>query len=108
MNNGVMVLGWLLMSLGLLFLFAGAVGLLRLPDLFSRLHAVTKADTVGLGLLSAGLACHAEGMQARLVLLLVWLFVMASGAIACQLLARYATRGTSNALLEQRGSNDQR
>lgn len=39
---------------GVLFFVAGTVGLLRFPDVFSRLHAVTKADTVGLGLGACG------------------------------------------------------
>ena len=45
-----------LIGAGLAFFAAGSLGLLRLPDLYSRLHALTKADNVGLGLLVAGLA----------------------------------------------------
>jgi multicomponent Na+:H+ antiporter subunit G len=37
---------------GCLFFIAGSVGMLRLPDVFTRLHATTKADNVGWGLLS--------------------------------------------------------
>lgn len=82
-------IGWVLMIAGAVFLITGAVGLVRLPDLPTRLHAVTKADTVGLGLVVAGLACHVDNGRAIATLLLIWLLVMASGAVACQLLARY-------------------
>ncbi len=83
------VLGHGLMAAGLFFFVAGTVGLLRFPDVFSRLHAVTKADTVGLGLVTAGLATGAESGREILLLLLIWLLVMVSGAVACQLYARF-------------------
>lgn len=40
--------------LGCFFYLAGTVGLLRLPDVFTRLHALTKADNLGLGLIVLG------------------------------------------------------
>lgn len=82
-------IGWLLMIAGAAFLITGALGLVRFTDLPTRLHAVTKADTVGLGLVVAGLACHADNGRTVATLLLIWLLLMASGAVACQLLARY-------------------
>ncbi len=74
---------------GLFFFLTGALGLLRFPDTYSRLHAVTKADNVGLGLLSAGLALSAADFQSTGFMALIWLLVMASGATSAQLLARY-------------------
>lgn len=71
------------------FFIAGTLGVLRFPDVYSRLHAVTKADTLGLGLLAIGLGIRSEGWQPALLMLLIWVLVMASGATACQLLARY-------------------
>jgi multicomponent Na+:H+ antiporter subunit G len=84
---------WL--SLGLLgggafFFFAGTVGLLRFPDVYTRLHALTKADNMGLGLVTLGLALHAETWIAVLKLLLIWVLVMLSSAAACHLVARAA------------------
>ena len=83
------VMSWLLLGLGLVFFASGAVGLLRFPDVFCRLHAVTKADTLGLGLVGAALACRADDLRTVLLLLFIWLTIMASGAVTCQLLARY-------------------
>ena len=74
---------------GLFFFATGALGLLRFPDTYTRLHAVTKADNVGLGMLAAGLAMTAADWHSTAMLMLVWLLVMASGATSCQLLARY-------------------
>lgn len=74
---------------GVLFFVAGTVGLLRFPDVFSRLHAVTKADTVGLGLVALGLILRSDSWRDVAMLLLIWLVAMASGAVTCQLYARF-------------------
>jgi multicomponent Na+:H+ antiporter subunit G len=77
-----------LVLLGLFFFLAGTVGILRFPDIYSRLHALTKADNLGLGLIAAGLAIQAQGWGTRLQLLLIWLLAIASAAAVCHLLAR--------------------
>jgi len=51
-----LVLGMLLTTTGLVFMFFGSVGLVRLPDFFSRTHASSKVDTVGSCLLLLGIA----------------------------------------------------
>jgi multicomponent Na+:H+ antiporter subunit G len=71
---------------GALFFTAGTVGVLRFPDTASRLHALTKADNVGLGLLMAGLAVHAEPAVAA-KLALIWVLVLLSSTTTAQLLA---------------------
>lgn len=81
--------GIALMVGGLFFFTTGSLGLLRFPDTYTRLHAVTKADNVGLGLLVAGLIMHTTEWQSIGLLLLIWILVMASGATSAQLLARY-------------------
>lgn len=83
----------LLVGPGLLFYLAGSIGLLRLPDLYTRLHALTKADNLGLGLLVAGLALQAESPAAVLKLALVWLLVLAASGTGAHLIARRARRG---------------
>lgn len=89
MTEWLMWLSWPFLLGGMFFFIAGTLGVLRFPDVYSRLHAVTKADTLGLGLLAIGLALRSEGLQPALLMLLIWVLVMASGATACQLLARY-------------------
>jgi multicomponent Na+:H+ antiporter subunit G len=77
---------------GLFFYLAGSIGLLRLPDLYSRLHALTKADNLGLGLLAAGLALQAQDLLVAFKLLLIWLAVLAASATSAHLIARQARR----------------
>jgi len=79
-------------SAGVLFFLAGVVGLLRFPDALTRLHALTKADNVGLGLIVLGLLPQAGSVLAGLKLLLVWLTVLLAGATVGQLIARVARR----------------
>ena len=77
---------------GLLFFIAGSIGLLRLPDLYSRLHALTKADNLGLGLLALGLLLLSDDLVSGLKLLLVWLLILASSAASAHLIAQRARR----------------
>jgi multicomponent Na+:H+ antiporter subunit G len=74
------------MVLGGAFLFmAGTVGLLRFPDKLSRLHALTKVDNLGLGLIVAGLIPQG-GVLLAFKLVCAWLLVQLSGAIVTQLI----------------------
>jgi len=66
---------------GGVFFFAGLVGLLRFPDVYARIHAVTKADTLGLGLVAVGIALVQPSPVHAARVLLVWgLAALASGA----------------------------
>ncbi|MDO8847757.1 MAG: monovalent cation/H(+) antiporter subunit G [Coriobacteriia bacterium] len=72
------------------FFLAGSVGLVRFPDVYTRLHALTKADNLGLGLASAGLALQSGSLIVALKLLLIWIVVIVAGATACYLVANSA------------------
>ena len=77
---------------GVIFFLAGTVGLLRFPDTFTRLHALTKADNLGLGLVVLGLLPQVRSVLAGLTLVCVWLLVLLGSAGTSQLIAR-AARG---------------
>lgn len=79
-------------SAGLFFFLAGTIGLLRFPDTLTRLHALTKADNLGLGLVVLGLLPRVDSVLAGLKLICVWLLVLLAGATASQLIARVARR----------------
>lgn len=83
-------LGLLLVGLGILFFLACSVGLVRFPDVYARLHALTKADNLGLGLICIGLALQAESLVAALKLLLIWLLILTASSIAATLVASTA------------------
>jgi multicomponent Na+:H+ antiporter subunit G len=73
---------------GVFFFLASAVALLRFPDTLTRLHAATKADSLGLGLVVLGLLPQSDGLFAALKLCVVWLLAQVAGATFSQLVAR--------------------
>lgn len=73
-------LAMLLLLVGAFFFLAGTVGLLRFPDVYSRLHALAKADNLGLGCVLLGLSLQADSLVTALKLLLVWPLVLAASA----------------------------
>jgi len=81
-----------LVSAGAFFFLAGTVGLLRFPDALTRLHALTKADNLGLGLVVIGLLPRTGGLYAA-KLIGVWLLVLVARSAVSQLIGRAARRG---------------
>jgi multicomponent Na+:H+ antiporter subunit G len=84
------VLSIALLIAGAGFFFAGTVGLLRFPDVYTRLHALTKADNLGLGLIVLGLMLRAQSVADAGKLLVVWLLVLTASGAASQLVASWA------------------
>lgn len=81
-----------LLLMGGLFFLAGTLGLLRFPDVYTRLHALTKADNVGLGLIVTALALQSASWSVALKLVLIWLLVLVAGASVAHLVASSAVR----------------
>jgi multicomponent Na+:H+ antiporter subunit G len=81
---------------GAVFFLAGTVGLLRFPDTLTRLHALTKVDNLGLGLIVLALLPRANDPLMALKLISSWLLIQLSGAVVTQLLARVALAGSSD------------
>lgn len=75
---------------GICFFVAGTVGLLRFPDLHTRLHALTKADNLGLGFVALGVMPHLGGVFPALKILVVWALALLAAGTAAQLVARAA------------------
>jgi multicomponent Na+:H+ antiporter subunit G len=74
------------------FFLAGTVGLLRFPDLHSRLHALTKADNLGLGFVVFGLCLQSGGPAVVFKLILIWLLSLLASSTSCYLIANSAAR----------------
>lgn len=73
-------------SLGAFFFLAGTVALLRFPDSLTRLHALTKVDNLGLGLVVLGLLPRAGGLLAGAKLVILWGLVQLSSAAVAQMI----------------------
>lgn len=82
--------GAALILAGAFFFLGGTVGLLRFPDVYTRLHALTKADNLGLGLVVWGLALRADSWPQTAKLLVIWLLALMASATIAHIIARAA------------------
>lgn len=77
-------------SLGIFFMLVGSVGVIRLPDFFSRTHAISKSDTLGVMFVIGGLIIYEGFTITSLKLALIVLFIMLANPIGTHALARSA------------------
>ena len=85
-------MGLVFLSGGLLFLLVSAVGLVRLPDFFTRVHAVSKSETLGITLILLGVICYHGANLISLKFALIALFVAIANPVGAHLLTRAAVR----------------
>ncbi|HSV30847.1 MAG TPA: monovalent cation/H(+) antiporter subunit G [Atribacteraceae bacterium] len=78
----------LFLVLGALFFLLGTIGLLRFPDVYTRLHAVTKCDTLGLGLILVGLMLYEGATLTSVKIAFIIIFVFLTSPTAAHALAR--------------------
>lgn len=84
------ILGILLTAAGAIFFSAGTLGILRFPDLFCRLHALTKTDNLGLGLVAVGVAAWEASWSHAVKIALIWLIALFASAVVAHLIAHKA------------------
>ncbi len=82
------ILGSFFLLVGAFFTFVGALGVLRMPDVFNKLQAGTKATTLGFLSLAAGLICLQPSWTLKIILIAV--FVVATNPVGSHALARAA------------------
>ncbi len=93
MSSVVGLLSWMLLLAGSFFVFTGAVGLLRLPNFFTRMHGAGVTDTLGAGLMLAGMLLQSGSWIVAAKLILIFLFMMITGPTATHALAKAALHG---------------
>ncbi|MBI2860575.1 MAG: monovalent cation/H(+) antiporter subunit G [Chloroflexi bacterium] len=86
------VLAIILISAGVLFLVVSCIGIIRLPDFYTRIHAVGKSETLGAMLILGGLAIHNGLAISSLKIIVVLVFVLIANPTAAHLLGRAALR----------------
>lgn len=82
------VIAAVLMLAGTAFMLIASIGLLRLPDLYMRMHAITKAGTLGIGLLLIGIAVHFADLSFTTRTIAVILFVLLTAPISAHMIGR--------------------
>lgn len=86
-----------LICCGALFFTAGTVGLIRFPDLRSQVHALTKADNLGLGLIMAGAALYLGSWSTAALLAIAWGLILCSASVSAHALAGRAAEQADQA-----------
>ncbi len=80
------IAGYILIVLGITLFVISAIGLLRMPDTISRMHAATKSSTLGSVLVLIGASCHAPQLWFKLLLL--GFFILLTNPLSASILAR--------------------
>ncbi len=98
------ILGWAFIGAGSIFLFIGGLGIIRLPDLYTRMHAAGVTDTMGAGLILAGLATQAPNWLVAVKLLAILIFLYLTSPTSSYALANSALfAGIRPVLARKRG-----
>lgn len=90
MDTVVDLISWIALVAGGFFYFVGAVGLVRMPDVFTRMHAVSVSETLGTGLLILGMALQAGLTLVTVKLIIIFLVLMVVSPVSSHALARAA------------------
>lgn len=92
MNPVLDTIGAVFLLLGAMLCFAASVGLVRFPDVLTRMHAATKPQTLGLLFVVAGVAFSLQNFQALGILLLVAILQLLTAPVAAHMVSRTAYR----------------
>ena len=90
MSAAIDIASWILLVAGGLFCIVGAVGLLRMPDFYTRVHAASVTDTLGAGLILLGLILQAGWTLVAVKLVMIGLLIFFTSPAATHALARAA------------------
>ena len=98
-------MSWSLITIGSVMLIIGAIGIVRLPDVFARMHAAGIIDTMGLGAIMLGLMFQAGFTIVTVKLGLIVIFIMFTSPTATHALARASIQGGVNPQVEKTTSS---
>lgn len=104
MDTVIDVLSWICLLGGACFLLISAIGVIRFPDFYTRLHAVSIGDTIGAGLIIAGLMLQGGLSMVTVKLLLIFYFMVFTGPTATHALAEAALQAKLKPLVDDRES----
>ena len=95
------IVSWVLLGLGSVFCLIGTLGLMRLPDFYSRVHAASIIDSLGAILILLGLITQTQNLLVIAKLILILLFMMLTGPTAVHALAHTALLSEKNSIPDE-------
>ena len=84
------IVSWVLLVAGSIFCMIGGLGLIRLPDVYARMHGAGITDTLGAGLILAGLMVQGGFSQVTVKLILILIFLLFTSPTSTYALANAA------------------
>lgn len=100
------IASWLLLLAGGFLVIVGSLGLVRFPDLFTRMHSVSITDTLGAGLMMTGLLLQSPDWPAAVRLVLITAFLLLTSPTATHALAKAALHGGARPLGRDASTED--
>lgn len=106
MSAAVDAVSWALLLAGSFMIVTGGIGLIRMPDFFTRLHCAGIVDTLGTGLIVTGLILQAGMTQVSIKLVLILVFVFFTSPTATHAVAHAALAGGLKPWTKDEGKDD--
>ena len=106
MDMATDIVTWACVIAGSIMALIGAVGMIRLPDVFQRMHAAGIIDTLGVGLILGGLIFQAGWSAVTIKLVLILVFIFFTSPTATHALAQAALNGGVKPLLGKKDGED--
>jgi multicomponent Na+:H+ antiporter subunit G len=92
-------LAWIALLAGGFFIIVGSIGLHRMPDVFTRMHATSLIDTLGVGLLGLGMLLQTDDWMVAIRVVIIVVVLLTTGAVSAHALARAAMHAGERPLL---------
>jgi len=105
MDTALYILSWILLGSGSFFYIVGSIGLMRMPDVFTRMHATSVSDTFGAFLILVGMMLQVEISLVTLRLIIIIAIILYTGPVATHALARAARHAGIAPLLNNDGED---
>jgi multicomponent Na+:H+ antiporter subunit G len=96
------VLSWIFLVAGAFFMLVAGIGVLRMPDVYTRIHAAGIKDTLGAALTLIGLMLQAGLTLVAVKLVLIWAFLWFTSPVASHSVARAALLGGVRPILHSK------
>lgn len=93
------IVGWIALTAGGFFVVVGGIGLNRMPDVFTRMHATSLTETLGVGMLVLGMLAQADHWSVAVRLVIILLVLLTTGSVATHALSRAALHAGEKPLL---------
>ena len=90
MSAALDLASWVLLAAGGLFAIVGGIGLLRMPEFYTRVHAASVTDTLGAGLILFGLILQADSVLVAVKLIVIGLLIFFTSPAATHALTKAA------------------